>query len=284
LSDPIRPRAVKEGTPLRFESIHHTLLTAAEEDLIDETLERRMDLAQRVSSLVLSLRKKVGIRVRQPLSRIMVPVLSETFSQDLAHVQDLILAEVNVKRIEAVSSEHGVFTKKVRPDYKKLGSRLGKRMKAVAAQLTNLQQEDIESFERNGRISLSVDDEPVELSWDEVGVITEDMPGLLVAQAGDLSVALDIDITEELKAEGYAREFINRVQKLRKEMGLEVTDRILVRVEPVDTLKVVLTAHKDYICREILAVKLLLDDNLVNPQTVDLEGQMVRLVIEVASI
>lgn len=283
LSDPVRAQATANRSPLRFESVHHSDLTYPEDRVIDLELERRMELAQDISSLVLSLRKKVNIRVRQPLSKIMIPILDEEFESDLRQVEALIKSEVNVKSVEYVREDSGLFTKKVKANFKRLGSRLGKAMKDVAAQLAGLSSRQVAEFESQGLIHLTSDGNTFDIAVDDVEILTEDMPGFLVSQKGRVSVALDVVISDELKAEGDAREFINRVQKLRKEKGLEVTDRIIVRIEPVHMLETVLHAHKEYICAEILASKLLIDEALTNAETVEINGQPVRIQIEVAS-
>jgi isoleucyl-tRNA synthetase len=283
LSDGVREGAKEVNSPLRFDSIHHTNLMRSEGNLVDIKLERQMELAQDVSSLTLSLRKKVNIRVRQPLSKIMIPVTGDELESDLRHVEDLVKSEVNVKHVEYVREAQGVFTKKVKPDFKKLGSRLGKAMKEVATKLSTLDSTQIAELESTGRIELPTVGGHVEISLQDVEIIAEDMPGFLVSQMGPLSVALDITITDELKAEGDARELVNRVQKLRKDKGLEVTDRIVVRLEPVHMLDSILTLHKDYICREILATKLLTDKDLPDAETVEINGQPVRIQIELTS-
>jgi len=282
LTDPVRGKAQKLKSPLRFDSIHHTMMVTAEEDVIDRQLERRMELAQDMTSMVLSLRKKVNIRVRQPLSKIMVPVLGDAFAEDLRSVETLIMSEVNVKDIEYVT-DSGVFTKRVKPDYKRLGSRLGKHMKEAAGMIGAMTTEEIGRLEDEGQILLRINGQEIPVALDDVEITTEDIPGFLVAQSGRLSVALDVTITPELKAEGDARELVNRVQKLRKDKGFEVTDRILLRIELVEALVPVVEAHKDYICRETLASSLLLESNLAKSETVDINGVQVRVEIEVAA-
>lgn len=279
LTDTVRQKAIDNETPLRFESVHLTNLVQPEQAVIDHQLERRMELAQTVSSLVLSLRKKENIRVRQPLSKVMIPVLDHEFAQDLDHVEELIRSEVNVKAVEPLK-DAGVFTKKIKPDYKRLGSRLGKQMKAVAQALAELRQEDILKFEQDEKWLLQLNGSTAELTLEDVEIATEDMPGLLVAQAKGVAVALDVTLTDDLRAEGDARELVNRVQKLRKERGFDVTDRIVLHIEAKGSLAEAVKAHKPYICSEILATELRFEGNLSQPENVEISGIEAKIDIE----
>ncbi|MBL7747606.1 MAG: isoleucine--tRNA ligase, partial [Chitinophagaceae bacterium] len=235
------------------ESVHHTDYPVANESVIDEPLEERMQLAQDASSLVLSLRKKVNIKVRQPLQKVLIPVLTTSMKEQLQKIEDLVKAEVNVKEIEYLNPENTFISKKIKPNFVALGKKLGPKMKAVSAALAQFSQEDIALLEKEGQYNLSVDGEPVILQLTEVDISSEDIPGWTVANKGSLTVALDVTVTPELEAEGNAREFVNRVQKIRKDSGFELTDRIEVKVSAIDGLKESLAQYKDYICAEILA-------------------------------
>ena len=238
-------------------SVHHILFPSAKDELIDVLLEERMQLGQDASSLVLSLRKKANIKVRQPLQKVLIPVLNPLMKQQLKKVEDLIKAEVNVKEIEYLQDTEGFIKKKIRPNFTALGKKLGPRMKGVATALTNFSQHEISLFEKEGRYSTPIgNDEFVELALTEVEISSEDIPGWTVASKGPLSVALDINVTPELIQEGNAREFVNRIQKIRKDSGFDVTDRIEVKVAANNGISQSLAKYNDYICAEILADKL----------------------------
>jgi isoleucyl-tRNA synthetase len=241
---------------VKAESVHHTNFTDANEAAIDPLLEERMSLAQDVSSLVLSLRKKVNIKVRQPLQKVLVPVLTSNMQEQLQKVEDLIKNEVNVKEIEYLRDTEGFIKKKIKPNFVALGKKLGPKMKAVSAALAAFTQEDISRIEKEGAYSLSIADEPVILQVSEVEITSEDVPGWMVANKGPLTVALDVTVSPELLNEGNARELVNRIQKIRKDSGFELTDRIFVKVAETDALKSSITQFNDYICAEILADKL----------------------------
>ena len=236
-----------------IESVHHADFPMADESSIDASLEERMQLAQDASSLVLSLRKKVNIKVRQPLQKILIPVLNGSMKAQLEKVEDLIKAEVNVKEIDYITETAGFISKKIKPDFKKLGSRLGPKMKAVNAMLGKFSQEEIAMLEKDKTYTLDIEKEPVILSIDDVEIAAEDIPGWSVASKGSLTVALDITLTDTLKQEGDAREFVNRIQNIRKENGFELTDRIFVELLENDLLNPSINKFKNYICAEILA-------------------------------
>lgn len=238
-------------------SVHHMLFPQAKDEYIDTLLEERMQLAQDASSLVLSLRKKANIKVRQPLQKVLIPVLNPAMEQQLQRVEDLIKAEVNVKEIEYLTDTEGFIKKKIKPNFGALGKKLGARMKAVTGALNNFSQHEISLFEKEGRYSIPVsEDDAVELTLSEVEITSEDIPGWSVASKGPLTVALDINVTPELVQEGDAREFVNRIQKIRKDNGFEVTDRIEVQVAASNGIKESLAKYNKYICAEILADKL----------------------------
>ncbi|GAB4132972.1 MAG: isoleucine--tRNA ligase [Bacteroidia bacterium] len=252
------------------ESVHLTHLPKADDQVIDLELEQRMELAQRFSSLVLSLRKKVNIRVRQPLNRIMIPVLDASFKDRLELVKGLILAETNVKTIEYVT-ESGIFVKKVKPDFKALGKKLGKHMKAAAAMISAFTQEEINALEQNGSAKLNIEGEEIIIERTEVEILVDDLPGWLVASEGRLTVALDITLTPELREEGLARELVNRIQNIRKDKDFEVTDKIEVKILSKDSLTSAVRNNFDYICSETLATTLELVDHLADANAVKVE-------------
>ena len=239
----------------KVESVHHADYPVADESKIDQALEERMQLAQDASSLILSLRKKVNIKVRQPLQKVLIPVLNPAMKHQLEKVEDLVKSEVNVKEIQYLVETEGFIKKKIKPNFVALGKKLGPKMKAVSAALGQFTQDDIAKFEKEGQYNLSIDGEPVILQVHEVEINSEDIPGWTVASKGSLTVALDITITPELEHEGNAREFVNRIQKIRKDSGFELTDRINVKVSATNGLKESLAQFKDYICAEILADK-----------------------------
>ncbi|RTQ48414.1 isoleucine--tRNA ligase [Hymenobacter gummosus] len=257
MTDGMRAEATEKNTPLRYESVHLTELVQAEENLIDKALEERMDLAQRVSSLTHSLRKKSAIKVRQPLQRILVPVLTETTRGQVGKVEDLICAEVNVKHVEFLDDTSGVLVKSVKPNFKRLGQQFGPRLKAVAARIQQMTPEEISQLEKAGQLAVEVDDQPVTLTPEDVEIRTEDLPGWLVATDGPLTVALDVTLTDELRHEGVARELVNRLQNLRKDSGLEVQDKIRVTLG-ADQPELVQAVENfgDYIRTEVQAVSL----------------------------
>jgi isoleucyl-tRNA synthetase len=237
-------------------SVHHADFPVANEAVIDGALEERMQLAQDASSLVLSLRKKMNLKVRQPLQKILLPVLSATMKEQLQKVEDLVKAEVNVKEIEYLDPDNTFIRKKIKPNFIALGKKLGPKMKAVSTALAQFSQEDIARLEKEGQYNLSIEGEPVILQIAETEISSEDIPGWTVANKGSLTVALDVTVTPELEAEGNAREFVNRIQKIRKDSGFDLTDRIEVKVSVANGLKDSLAQFKDYICAEILADKL----------------------------
>ena len=236
------------------DSVHLTLFPKAQEQLIDTELEASMALAQEISSTVLSLRKKENIKVRQPLSKIMIPVLNAQVQRQIEHVGELIKSEVNIKTIEFIAEDSGVITKKIKPNFKALGPKLGAEMKTIAAQISAFTQQQIAELEKSGNYAIETANKTFVISLEDVEILSEDIPGWLVANAGHVTVALDVTITPALKEEGYAREFVSQLQRMRKEMNLEITDRIGVDFEAVDMeLSGALLNYKQYICAEILA-------------------------------
>ncbi|HVU97536.1 MAG TPA: isoleucine--tRNA ligase [Puia sp.] len=238
---------------IKAASVHHADFPVADPGFIDLPLEERMQLAQDASSLILSLRKKVNIKVRQPLQKVLIPVLNPGMKHQLEKVADLVKAEVNVKEIQYLDGSDGFIKKKIKPNFVALGKRLGARMKAVSTALSEFSQENIAKLEKEGDITLFIDKEPIILSLQEVDITSEDIPGWVVANKNALTVALDVTVTPALAQEGNAREFVNRIQKIRKDNGYDLTDRILVKVADVPPLTDSLTQFNDYICAEILA-------------------------------
>ena len=237
----------------KAESVHLTDFPEANTTFIDKALEERMEAAQLISSLVLSLRKKANIRVRQPLSKIMIPVANEEMKAQIEKVSHLIKSEVNIKEIEFLSPDNNILVKNVKPNFKTLGKKYGKQMKQIQAYFTNMSQDEIHAFEKNGGTHLDVDGVDVELTLEDALISTQDIPGWAVTSQDDLTVALDMTITDELMQEGLAREIVNRVQNLRKTGGFEVTDRIELLIEKNEKTNTAVTKYGDYICNETLA-------------------------------
>ncbi len=251
------------------ESVHLSDFPTYHAELVDQALEERMALAQDISSLALSLRKKVSINVRQPLSKILVPVLAPGFKEQVEKVRELILSETNIKDIEYITDTVGFISKKVKPNFKALGPKVGKDMKEVAAVLTELNQEEIARFETEG--VYAIPDTTYSIDIGDVEILAEDVPGWQVASLGKLTVALDVTLTEELKQEGISRELINRIQNLRKEKDLLVTDRIKLRVQEHSLISQAVENNLNYICAEILADQLQLDAGLTAGDLIEID-------------
>lgn len=265
-----------------FESVHLAAFPIANETWIDQALERRMHVAQLASSLVHSIRKKHTIKVRQPLTRILLPVLNAQFRKDVEAVEDLILSEVNVKAIEYIDDTSGVLVKKVKPNFRKIGQEYGPKVKMVAAAINAMDKAAIASLEKSGQIALSYEGESFQIGLEDVEISSEDIPGWAVASEDGLTVALDINITEDLKMEGIARDLVNRVQNLRKDMGLEVQDKIAIRIQKSDELvNKALETNQRYICQETQALKMeLLDTIPDNAREVDMDDFVLQISIE----
>ena len=260
-------------------SIHHANFPVANDAFIDAALEERMQLAQDACSLVLSLRKKVNIKVRQPLQKILIPVLDPAMQEQLGLIQDLIMAEVNVKEIEYLTETEGIIKKKIKPNFKALGTKMGPKMKAAGAAITAMTAAQIASLEKTGEILLSIEGEELSIALTEVDIAAEDIPGWSVASKGSLTVALDITITPDLQQEGDSREFVNRVQNIRKESGFALTDRIFVTLEHCDRLKESIVKYNDYICREILADSINWVDEVANATELDVNDNLLKVSI-----
>ena len=263
-------------------SVHHTTIPSVNSKHQDEALEERMAIAQKTSSLILALRKKESIRVRQPLQRVMVPALEDSFKAQLKLVEPLICGEVNIKEIEIIDPNNNLLVKQIKPDFKVLGPKFGKQMKQLAGLIMQFGQEEINELETTGKIALELNGEQLELTKDAVEITSQDVPGWSVASDGKITVALDINISEELHFEGLARELVNRIQNLRKESGFEVTDRINVNIAKNEILQSAVKNNFDYIRTETLTDKLNFSDSpLPNGQEVELEeGLATQLEIE----
>ncbi len=266
-----------EGAPADV-SVHGADFPLPETAHIDAALEQRMQLAQDLSSLVLSLRKTHQVKVRQPLRRMLVPVVDDAMAERLERIRDLVLSEVNIKELEMVRDDT-VFTKRVKPDFKALGQRMGKRMKAVAQAIGSFDQAAIARLERDGEATLELPDGAVTIRREDVEISTDDMPGYLVASEGALTVALDMTLDEALLAEGLAREFVNRIQRIRKDLDLEVTDRIKVDISGPDETTGALVRFANYICSEILADDLRVVDELATSMDLLINEAPVRVFV-----
>jgi isoleucyl-tRNA synthetase len=244
------------------DSVHLSSFPVVNESFINKELEEQMQIAQQVSSMVLALRKKENIRVRQPLQKIMIPAIDANFKKRITTVQELILSEVNVKELILIEDTTGVFVKQIKADFKKLGPKFGKQMKAVAAAIIRFSQDDITAMEVNGHFDIDADGQSLTIDVTDVEIITKDIPGWLVATESNITVALDVTISESLKDEGIAREVINRIQNLRKDMAFDVTDKIIIEVKHHDALNAAIKNNLNYICSETLADTLSLVDNI----------------------
>ncbi|MBC8081846.1 MAG: class I tRNA ligase family protein, partial [Hymenobacter sp.] len=287
----MRAEAVARHTPLAPESVHLTLLVEAAENRIDKALEESMDLAQRISSLTHSLRKKSGIKVRQPLQKIVVPVTQHevlyseagtSIAEKVNRIKDLICAEVNVKDI-TYDAGTDMMVKSVKPNFKRLGQQFGARLKVVGARIQQMTSEEIEQLSRTNRLELIIDGEPILLGLDDVEIRTQDLPGWLVATDGPLTVALDVTLTDELRQEGVARELVNRLQNLRKDSGLEVQDKIRVTLGQQAGLEAAVLSFGDYIRGEVQAVALSFAADVNGGTVLEFDEYKVPVRLEVAN-
>ncbi len=262
----------------KAESVHLTDLPIVNEAAIDLVLEEQMDYAQKISSLVLSIRKKENIKVRQPLQKILIPLVDQRIKDEIVHVQNLILAEVNVKELSFIDA----IDKSIKPNFKTLGKKVGAKMKAVAAEIILLKQDKISELEVNGNCKILVEDEEISILLEDVEILSKEISGYKVANEGRLTVALDVSISPELKEEGVAREIISKLQSLRKEMNLEVTDKILIKIEAHDYIKSSINQFKSYICTELLAssIEFELASSLEN--TIEVDENRIQVSIQKA--
>jgi isoleucyl-tRNA synthetase len=263
------------------QSVHLADFPVADETLIDRDLEDRMAIAQKASSMILSLRRKEKLKVRQPLAKIMIPVLNNGFQEKFDAVKSIILSEVNVKEVEYLSDAAGIISKKIKANFKTLGPKYGKQMKQIAGEITGFTQEDISQLERLGSFDLNINGEPIVLSLEDVEIQTEDVPGWLVASEGGLTIALDINLTEELKQEGIAREFINKIQNIRKDSDFEVTDRITLKIQKNERFNLAVENYRDYISNQTLASELVMVDliNQSSAHTVEIDTDLEAILL-----
>ena len=264
----------------KAESVHLSDFPKCNEAMIDKTLEEQMQIAQDISSMVLALRRKVNIKVRQPLQTIMVPVTDIRQKEHIEAVKNLILSEVNVKELNFADNSAGILVKKIKPDFKKLGPRYGKVMKQLAAAIQAMTQEDIASLEQNGSFAFNLDGLEGVIVSDDVEIISEDIPGWLVANEGRLTIALDITVTDELRKEGLARELVNRIQNLRKSSGLEITDKIRIAMVPAPEMNGTIYDYADYIQKQVLAESIEMKENLPDATELDLDDFKLYVNIE----
>lgn len=271
LTDCVRDKAIQNNTPLKNDSVHLSLLTKADEKLIDLELEEQMGFAQEISSMVLSIRKKENIRVRQPLHAIRIPVLNNTDKNRIEAVADLILAETNVKELEFVDESQAQIVKNLKLNFKTLGKKCGKHMKAVQAFAADNSEAIIKGIEQNGTYTIHIEDDAIELVHEDVDIIPVDIPGWKVVNDGALTVALDVTLTDELRQEGIAREFVNRIQNLRKDLGFDVVDKISVKILEHEAFKQAVLSNSEYIRAQILADELELVTSLNDGHQVEIE-------------
>ena len=283
LTDHVRAESIEKNTPFKHESVHFTEWHTYDEFWVDAELEQSMQLAQDICSLVHSLRKGHKIKVRQPLTKVLIPVLSDKVREQIEHVAPIIMSEVNVKGVEFVSDDSGILKKKIKPNFKALGPKYGKNMKAVGEVINAMNEEQIRAVERNGQVTLTSGDTTFEILLAEIEILTEDVPGWLVASQGSLTVALDVTITDELRREGIARDIVNRIQNLRKDSGLEVTDKISIQLENNNAeLADAVATNKNYICQEVQAVQLdLVADLNGSASEIEMDEFLLKVKIEV---
>ena len=262
-------------------SVHLAKFPTVDESVINPTLEEQMQVAQDCTSMVLALRRKANLKVRQPLSTIMVPVMSEAQKADIEAMSSLILSEVNVKNIKFVGNEDGVLVKRVKPDFRKLGPKHGKVMKQLGKMISEMSQADIIEFEKNGSFTFTIDGTQATVEACDVEIISEDIPGWLVANEGNLTAALDITVTEELRREGIAREIVNRIQNIRKDNDFDITDRIKVVISKNENSDAAITEYTDYISKQVLADSLIICDNVAGDDTTQLDMDDYTLTVKV---
>ncbi|WP_353078618.1 isoleucine--tRNA ligase [Flavobacterium sp.] len=263
----------------KFESIHLSVFPVSVENFVDKSLESRMQKAQTISSLVLSLRKKEMIKVRQPLQRVMIPVLDATFKAEILAIEDLIKAEVNVKEIELLEDASGVLIKQIKPNFKALGPRFGKDMGLIAKEIQSFSQEQINELDKAGELTITSSGKSITLTVEDVEISSQDIPGWLVANSNGITVALDITISEELRKEGIARELVNRIQNIRKDSGFEVTDKIKVQILKNDSIEQAVLANESYIKSETLTNELIFVSEINNGTEIEFDELKTILLI-----
>ena len=265
-----------------FESVHLAEFPKFDASVVDKSLERKMENAQTISSLVLSLRAKEKIKVRQPLQKIMIPVLDVAQKEEINAVSSLIKSEVNVKEIQLLDDASGILVKQIKPNFKALGPKFGKDMKLVASEIQSFTQDQINTVEKEGQISIEINGKSITLGTEDVEISSKDIEGWLVANADGITVALDVTITEELRKEGIARELVNRIQNARKDSGFEVTDKIKLTFLNLAELQQSVQANENYIKTETLTNELVFVDSLENGTEIEFDTIKSRMLIEKA--
>ncbi len=261
-----------------YNSVHISYFPEANKAFIDKDLEERMDLAQKISSMILNLRRKVNIKVRQPLQKVMIPILSDNFVSQIQKVDSIIKTETNIKEIQLLSDEENVLVKKIKPNFKSLGPKYGKIMKDIANTILSLSQNEIKEIERNEKISLKISGENVEITSADVEIFSEDIPGLLVLNEGSLTIALDITVTDELIEEGIAREFVNKIQNLRKENNFDISDKIKIFIESNEELNTSINNWSNYICSQTLGNELVITKSVDDKfSVIDINGTEIKI-------
>lgn len=266
----------------QYESVHLSMFPQHNPSLIDKLLEERMQMAQTISSMILSLRRKVSIKVRQPLQKVVIPSLGTDFNNQIEKVKHIILAETNIKELELIDDAASVLVKKIKPNFKSLGPKYGKMMKQISAEISKMNQKQIAEFESTEKFSLNINNEEIAIEIQDVEIISEDIPGWLVTNEGKITVAIDVNLTEELTMEGNAREIVNIIQNIRKDSGFEVTDKINIQIECNQELAKAFTTHSEYICTQTIANSLNISDNLQqnNVKCVQVNNFEIKIVVE----
>jgi isoleucyl-tRNA synthetase len=279
LTASVRQESIEKNTPFKHESIHFTDWHTYEPACVDESLEEAMALAQKICSMVHALRKKSGLKVRQPLQKILIPALNAKVKEEIESVAHIILSEVNIKEVEFITDDSGILKKKVKPNFKALGPKFGKDMKAVSEAINGMSPEELKKLESEGQAKIG----GFEIALADVEVLTEDIPGWLLAVEGGLTVALDIHVTDELRQEGISRDFVNRIQNLRKDSGFEVTDKIHIYLQDTNAeITAAVLKHKEYISTEVQALKLEVQTEVDGAQKIDFDEEEILVKIEVA--
>ncbi|MBR5829280.1 MAG: class I tRNA ligase family protein, partial [Bacteroidaceae bacterium] len=260
-------------------SVHLAKFPECDEAAVDSELEYRMELAQQISSMVLALRKKEALIVRQPLQKIAIPAADEVMKSRIEAVKQLILGEVNVKELVFVEGD-GILVKKIKCNFRTLGKKFGKLMKSVNAAVTEMSQEQISALEKNGSITLQVEGTDALIELADVEIFSEDVPGWTVANEGALTVALDVEVTDELRREGVAREIVKKIQALRKDSGFDITDRIEVTVSASEASDAAVEQFREYICNQVLADSLVVSAELTEGEEVELDGCTVKVTVK----
>jgi isoleucyl-tRNA synthetase len=260
-------------------SVHLAKFPECDEAAVDSELEYRMELAQQISSMVLALRKKEALIVRQPLQKIAIPAADEVMKSRIEAVKQLILGEVNVKELVFVEGD-GILVKKIKCNFRTLGKKFGKLMKSVNAAVTEMSQEQISALEKNGSITLQVEGADALIELADVEIFSEDVPGWTVANEGALTVALDVEVTDELRREGVAREIVKKIQAMRKDSGFEITDRIEVAVSASEASDAAVEQFREYICNQVLADSLVVSAELTEGEEVELDGCTVKVTVK----